>query len=52
MDIEVTKWDREDWRNAGEAWRWHCTDCNRYGPFDVTEAAVRKSATEHVCKGS
>lgn len=47
MEIEETKWGREDWRNAGAAWRWYCVDCDTYGPYDVTEAAVRKAADEH-----
>lgn len=47
--IEETKWEREDWRNAGAAYRWYCVPCSRFGPYDVTEAAVRKAASEHVC---
>lgn len=49
MEIEETKWGREDWRNAGYAFRWHCTDCGRYGPYDVTPMAVGKAAVEHMC---
>ena len=52
MEIEETKWEREDWRNAGAAYRWHCDSCGRYGAFDVTHAAALKASVEHRCEGS
>lgn len=52
IDLETTEWKRDDWRNA--AYRWHCTGCGRYGPYDVTPMAVAKAAIEHQvrCEGS
>lgn len=50
VEIVVETWEREDWRNAGAAWRWHCGDCKRYGPYDVTPMAVAKAAIEHQCQ--
>lgn len=54
MQIEETRWEREDWRDAGEAFRWHCTGCGRYGPYDVTPMTAAKAAVNHYfkCKAS
>lgn len=47
--VETEEWSREDWRNAGCAYRWFCDQCCRYGPFDVYPMAVAKAAIEHSC---
>lgn len=54
MDIEVTTWTREDWRGEGQALRWHCGACGRYGPYDTSPGATARAAVEHKinCKGS
>jgi len=54
MEIEVTTWEREDWRNAGSASRWHCTGCGRYGPYDTRRFAVEIASVEHldICEAS
>lgn len=47
LTIDITTWQREDWRNAGRAYRWYCDICHRFGPYDVSLKAVDKAAQEH-----
>jgi hypothetical protein len=49
MFIIRVRWGRDDWRNAGEAYRSFCLYCDRISAFDVTQEAAEKAAKKHVC---
>lgn len=47
VTIDITTWEREDWRNAGHAYRWYCDTCRRFGPYEVSLKSVIKASNEH-----